>query len=254
MVESFAFLSSDGQPHKSSDLVRNFPESVSPVTGLEPFSWLAAHILPIGKTVSLRLILPDGYPAYARILHPAYRPASDDPIRWSDLAARHGKTAHPLMQFGRLFGSNDPYHCPSSIGQPFIGQLPEAETKRVAATLQDFTATPEQCYLLVWEGYGGMELFYPPTAKLVLPSRTYLAFTGPIDGVLELARDANMLEGPNLWWPEDKAWIVGTEIDSMETYVGGSAACIDALLGDPEIETFPFAINDSVIFDADTVN
>lgn len=234
--------------------MNEFPSSISPVTDLEHFRWLSAHIMPIGKTTSLRLILPDGFPAYVRILHPAYQPASDDPIRWSELAARNGKTAHPLMQFGRLFGSYDPYYCPNPIGQPFIGELPEAEARRIAGILQGCTATPEQCFLLVWEGYGGMELFYPPTAKLELPNRTYLAYTGPIDAVLELARDGNMLQGPNLWWPADKSWIVATEIDLMDTYVGASSACIDALLSDPELEAYPFSIDSCVTFDADTIS
>ncbi len=35
---------------------------------------------------------------------------------------------------------------------------------------------------------------------------------------------------PNLWWPEDRAWFVATEIDLAWTYVGGREALIEQLV------------------------
>ena len=61
--------------------------------------------------------------------------------------------------------------------------------------------------------------------------------------VLELCVEGNMLMGPNLWWPEDRAWIVATEIDFMETYIGGSAECINQLLSGPDLEAFPVSLD-----------
>ena len=31
---------------------------------------------------------------------------------------------------------------------------------------------------------------------------------------------------PNIWWPDDRAWCVVTEIDFTWSYIGGSSACI----------------------------
>ena len=244
-------------PHKSPFAGREFPASVHPLADIAPAAWLTERTRPMGRgsdRVLLWSIIPEGYPSYARLLHPAYVQGEDTPIRWAEIAARNSNTVHPLMQFGRLSGSDDPYACPSWADQPFVGQLPEAEAKSIVLVLRSFTTTPEQCYLLVWEGYGGIEQIYPASEKLVLPHRSYLAYTGSIDSVLELCVQGNMLMGPNLWWPEDRAWIVATEIDFMETYIGGSAECINQLLSGPDLEAFPVSIDARVDFLADTIN
>jgi hypothetical protein len=48
-------------------------------------------------------------------------------------------------------------------------------------------------------------------------------------------------DGPNLWWPNDRAWFVATEIDLVSTYVGGSADLVRAIVASPEIEAFEVA-------------
>ena len=253
---SFSCLGQGNDPDKARFRGQNFPTSVQPLADLAPTRWLAERTRPTerGDGVHLWSIIPEGYPAYARILHPAYSESDDTPVRWADIAARNDKTVHPLMQFGRLSGSDDPYGHPYWADKPLVGQLPDTEAKTIISTLRHSTTTPEQCCLLVWEGYGGIELFYPPSEKLELPGRSYLTFTGPVDAVLELLDEGNLLQGPNFWLPEDKAWIVATEIDFVETYVGGSADCINQLLGDPELEAFPASFDARVGFFADTIN
>jgi hypothetical protein len=46
-------------------------------------------------------------------------------------------------------------------------------------------------------------------------------------------------QSPNIWWPQDRSWVVGTEIDDWNTYVGGSEACIEELLASPRLEVVP---------------
>jgi hypothetical protein len=60
-----------------------------------------------------------------------------------------------------------------------------------------------------------------------------------------------ILEGhsPNLWWPSDHAWCVGTEIDLDSTYVGGSKPFIDAILQSQELEAFEVGSTDSTSAD-----
>jgi hypothetical protein len=57
-----------------------------------------------------------------------------------------------------------------------------------------------------------------------------------------------------LWWPDDHAWCVATDVDLMSTYVGGSADCIDRLVFDDELEAMVVPGDQSVQFDADTIN
>lgn len=35
---------------------------------------------------------------------------------------------------------------------------------------------------------------------------------------------------PSLWWPEDRAWVVASEVDSDATHLGGSRSLADDLL------------------------
>jgi hypothetical protein len=197
--------------------------------------------------------MPHGFAAYARILHPAYRPGVGSPIRWTEVAALTERAAHPLMQWGKLFGSRDPEYCPDWLEQPFLGELSPELVAAMLKSLRHFTSTPDRCCLLVWDGLGAIELLYPPAPKVDLPARNYLAFVGAIDSAQELA-DSNYLQCPHIWWPEDRAWIVVTGIDAMVTYVGGSAACIKELLRDPDLEVFPASLDDRVDCQGDTIN
>ncbi|HEX6236368.1 MAG TPA: hypothetical protein VFZ68_04190 [Acidimicrobiales bacterium] len=80
------------------------------------------------------------------------------------------------------------------------------------------------------------------------PWRQYLLFRGPAAAVRSAAADGGVpfpwraaadpegvgagLDGPNLWWADDRAWVVASEIDLAWTYVGGSEALAAALLAD----------------------
>jgi hypothetical protein len=44
---------------------------------------------------------------------------------------------------------------------------------------------------------------------------------------------------PNWWWPDDRAWVVVSELDTPSTYVGGSAALAQAILDEPQLEVVP---------------
>jgi hypothetical protein len=117
--------------------------------------------------------------------------------------------------------------------------------------LRRHTSTPDRCWFCLWDGYGYLHgppavayLYFwpedvpeserlpppqPPKPRLQksrvrLPGRDYLLFTGPVE------QGAGWDDGPNLWWPDDHAWCVASEIDLDYTLVGGSAALRDALL------------------------
>ena len=58
----------------------------------------------------------------------------------------------------------------------------------------------------------------------------------------------------SLWWPDDRAWCVATDVDSMSTYVVGSRQCIAALLDDDELEVLPVSAEQTVTWDGDRLN
>jgi len=61
-------------------------------------------------------------------------------------------------------------------------------------------------------------------------------------------------QSASLWWPEDRAWFVATEIDLNSTYVGGSTSTIEALLASPGLEAFPVTPNDPTDWTSDSIN
>jgi len=61
-------------------------------------------------------------------------------------------------------------------------------------------------------------------------------------------------QSPNLWWPDDHAWIVATEIDYAWSYVGGSQHLIDRVVSDDLLEAMPVLLDDSPFWTGDTVN
>lgn len=59
---------------------------------------------------------------------------------------------------------------------------------------------------------------------------------------------------PQLIWPCDRAWVLGTEIDFDSTLVGGSRALIDAILAHDALEAFEVAATSDLTWTGDAVN
>jgi hypothetical protein len=67
-------------------------------------------------------------------------------------------------------------------------------------------------------------------------------------------RQPHAYRSPSLWWPEDRAWCVGTDVDLNSSYIGASVNCIEALLSNPRLEILPVTADQKVSFDADAIN
>jgi hypothetical protein len=68
--------------------------------------------------------------------------------------------------------------------------------------------------------------------------REYLLMRGAL-GSLTTFTFVGRFQSPNIWWPEDRAWVVATEIDDWTTYVGGTKACVEDLLASEALEVVP---------------
>ncbi len=77
-----------------------------------------------------------------------------------------------------------------------------------------------------------------------------------IEAALEhlLASQKPMYQSANLWWPEDRAWCVATEIDFNTTYIAGAQRLVDALLACEALEVYQVEPTDGVAYDGDTLN
>ena len=207
-------------------------------------------------------LLPDGFAAYARIFHPAYLNKDEErPVRWSTVASWTGRAVHPLMQFERISDlSEDPhdmYKDPPWGSHPRIGSIPERECRTLVEVLRSFTSTPGNCFFCLWEGYGNIDTrLYKASSRVRAPGRDYLLFRGPIDAIMAfITRDGPFWgHSPSIWWPEDRAWCVATDIDLFDTYVGGSEECIEAVLSNPDLEALLTTLDARLDLGGDTIN
>ena len=228
------------------------------VTDLSPAAWIAEQIHGFGHDVGS--IIPEGFARYARVFHPARRlndQTNSNPgyqaVRWSDIAASNGTVMHPEAQFEAISGA-DPWHNHQPglwDTAPQVGELPHDVAARLVDVLGRQTSTPQRCWFCVWEGWGGLPS--PSQDRVRLPQRNYLLAAAPISATLG-AFERIGAPGPSLWWPDDRAWIVATEIDHRWTYVGGSTDCIDAVLSDPHLEALPTERDHRFTIDSDPIN
>jgi hypothetical protein len=89
---------------------------------------------------------------------------------------------------------------------------------------------------------------YARAKRVRLPYRDYILFKGSV------AHAQGWEDGPNLWWPEDRAWCVASEIDFPYTYVGGPKALIADILAHPDLEALPATVEDGINATSDTIN
>ncbi|OAV62702.1 hypothetical protein [Enteractinococcus helveticum] len=229
-------------------------------TAVHEADWIAARLAPFDQG-TVRSVIPEGFEAYTRLLHPVQK--GEDPVRWSQVAAWSQTPVTNDVQFHDIAL---PPHRPAApvpwdSSGPAEGTLDASEAAHLVSVLRNHTTTPEHCWFALWNGYGwdGAARFEligegepahqlePPIdpvpsevrdGPLVeLPERTYLLFTGPVEAALSFIQEYQ--QTPNLWWPADRSWCVASEIDLAWTYLSGSASLVDQVLADPALEALP---------------
>jgi hypothetical protein len=201
---------------------------------LDATEWLRESLTTFARSVAS--FLPGNFAAYARVYHPFELTDSDgtqSTSSWRNLPELAGCDISDPKIAGEIAMNG------LTAGQASMGTPPRPIIEALIDHLQLATATPEECYFAVWEGFGGSAVPSQLMPKLELPNRAYHVFAGPLTAALS-GYDAYSFghhdQFANLWWPADHAWCVATEVDSVWTHVGGSRECIDAILRDPRLE------------------
>jgi len=226
-------------------------------------------------------VVPQGYAAYARVLHPVDHADGRPHLTWAEVCRRTGRIEHPLMQWQAIRQGDD---GPWDDGTPDVGNLDPA----TLATLLDVLAPAtgdQQCFHALWDGWGWVDgggvaiLVFsdepgpspaPPKIepgvtpdvwalpRLRLPNREYLLFRGPLRAALRMGWPTSYRpldpQSPSLLWPADRSWCVATDIDFDCTLVGGDAELVAAVLGAPGLEAWPVTPADWLTDDSDLLN
>ncbi|MES1247995.1 MAG: hypothetical protein ABUS54_10020, partial [Actinomycetota bacterium] len=238
---------------------------LSPATNSTAADWIVSALTTFGESV--HSLVPEGFTAYVRVFHPAYRLDLAAPrpwnsrksVPWVEIARSNGTIDHPGMQLASLTGS----FRFMREGQPAVyehapreGSIPSEVGQALVSVLSRHTATPDDCWIAVWNGFGRTrdDIRQAPTFRV--PARDYFLLHGAVrDGVMNVL-DYGDSDGqtPNIWWPDDHAWCVATEIDLNTTYIGCSAACRDELLSTPELEALAIDPTIGISWTSDTMN
>jgi hypothetical protein len=214
-------------------------------------------------------------------------------VPWADVASANGREMHPAAEWGSIAGPwayQDRSTQPSLWdGPPSTGELPDAIARRLVAVLSPRTDDPNHVFFGIWDGWGSgtpsflfardtpanvqqhaREAFDAEVAawralvesavSIDVPQRPMHLLSGPLVAIEDLYEHYDgrsslcLRDPPSLWWPADASWCVGTDVDLMTTYVGGSSAAIKTLLDDDQLEVLPVPDDQSVTWNADSIN
>lgn len=93
--------------------------------------------------------------------------------------------------------------------------------------------------------------------------RDYLLYRGPLQAALASPEgleaeahwgDEGRMGWADLWWPEDRSWLLASDTDLDSTYLGGSMSLIEAILACPALEALRVGPGDPVTADSDALN
>jgi hypothetical protein len=223
--------------------------------------------------------VPSGFQAYVRICHPV-EDSDGGYTTWSRVAKATGRQPHALMQWHALVGSSDPLNFEGSLWpaySPDLGNLVPEVLAPLCELLAGHTAGAERCFFCLWDGWawvtrGAYALRSSPDPILPTfsaeelsrprvrhPDRDYLLLEGPLTAALHLGDDVGAFrfgdpQSPNLFWPEDHAWCVASEIDYDSTLIGDTTELVHAIINDPTFDAWPVQPDDSLAADADLIN
>lgn len=231
------------------------------VDDLSPARWPTEGVRGFAENVGS--LVPTTFAAYARVFHPAYDHdgAEPYPVRWAQIARANRKVVHPEMQFARLIGYASRYESGYRAKQPGLfdeapamGTLPPDIAASLVRGLVKYTTTIDHCWFAVSHGRGNLDQAFHDRPTFSLPERDYHLAHGPLAAVTQSLGAQLSHLSPNLWWPDDHAWCVATEIDLDSTYLGASQACIEELATNSELEVMPLSVTAGITADSDILN
>ena len=235
--------------------------ALSRAPSAEPARWLVEGIK--GFAVNVGSVVPHGFQAYARVFQPARTGETDGrAVTWGEIAASMDRVLHPEAQWPNIAFSheitniNELQRPPAGAiwsSAPEEGELDPEVARALAEVLGAYTTT-DKCWFGVWEGWGGLRQDIRQAPAFELPARRYFLLEGPIEAINETVSQDTFYRSASLWWPDDRPWFVAIDVDLESAYVGGTNACIEALVSHPDLEVLRVEVTHGVTWDADTVN
>jgi len=194
-------------------------------------------------------LVPDGFEAYGRLLHPAYS-REDGHVPWSRMAAWGGRSLEPTSYFGGIAIRGDGIRWHALGSGPPDGEFPGGAVPAAGGGAGRVHLHAGGRFAL-WNGWGDFEIgeddesaVVEITPRITSSGRRYLLYRGPLRSITRLRFFGGSFRPPSFWWPEDRSWFVATEVDAVSTYVGGTGTLIERLRATDGLEVLPAGVDD----------
>ncbi len=201
----------------------NFGDAVVPADSLEPAAWIQREGDPeLGR---VGWLVPSRYTVLLRIYPPAPTPGD----WWSlyrrlysavaSIGARH--TTTPSRAWFGIWEGHGFDTSTTHITHP--GPLDETSREEIAREQQ-----------ALWEEdrrrNAAVRASLDRLLKFDRPARAYYLLSGGVASVTQLRYpDDSGWRNPDLFWPDDRSWFIGTDVDFWSLYVGGTEHFIEEL-------------------------
>lgn len=179
-----------------------------------------------GTPAAVGFLVPRGFEAYARVLHPAARRSAGELVSWARVAQENGTTLHPQAQFHALARRESTYDlggAEDSRGwgdlNPARGVLERSRLQALAEVLSRHTTTPEDTLVAFWVGYGVWPGAWDDAPTTPRPVRESFLFRRPLSDVPTLCAEAPAV-----------GYALGTPAGVTVTLGGGPPPTIDEQL------------------------
>lgn len=218
---------------------------IFPATNVQPTDWLKNRL--IGFASNVNSIVPSGYAAYARLLHPAYSSSTDKPTRisWQSVADHVGMTVNKESQW-EILAASLPKHVLKLYEPPLEGTLEPEIYEALLAILKTHTNNSGVCWYGLWDGYDYLLEPVKNAPKFSLSDRNYHLLQGALTLPPVSFCDGPFFQSANIFWPDDHAWCVASEIDFRSTYIAVSEKAIQDLLAHFPRELFRVSLDDRI--------
>lgn len=224
---------------------------------LDPARWINER-LGAARRTEVRSLVPSGFEQYARILNPAEIENADwsvTPVRWADVARVSGAITHAGMQFAAISAGTPPNRVFWDYGprrNAAASDFASGCVSRLAELLAGHTHTPGECFFGFWEGNTAFSDIDPAIPRIPLGNDGFRYYV--LGGAVSRAGDS--LHGllAHIWWPADHTWFVAAHFDFDCIFVGGTAACIDDLILDPDLEAWQINPDQKIMAASDVFN
>ena len=200
-------------------------------TDVRQVGWIRRRLGPF-ESGEVTSVVPAGFEAYARVLHPAHG-AEERAIRWSEVAARNGIELRRDTHFPEiaLLPPGDGNQAWDVVG-PQEGTLCAADATALVDILRQHTASPDQCWFCLWDGYGWdstapYSMSFPLSDDQPSPRAVAGVYDGPdVDvhmpeplGAPEDPIPHEVRDGPRVEMPEREYFLYKGELDAALAFV-----------------------------------